>query len=57
MQLVPTNVTNVYNVLVGGRAGCNPYLSTTVCASGPTFDIFYEDDLSGRQQWKFTKVG
>ena len=56
-QLVPTNVSNTFQMLVGGRAGCNQYLSTTVCSGGPTIDLYNQDDGSGRQQWRFSKVG
>ena len=49
--LAPLGPANEYNILAGGRAACNQYLSTTTCAGGPTFDIYYEDDGSGRQRW------
>ena len=53
-SLVAVGPANTYNILAGGRSACNPYLSTTVCASGPIFDLYYEDDGSGRQQWSLT---
>ena len=57
-QLAPLfNRFNAFELLPGNRATCNDYLSTTVCSGGPAINLYYEDDLSGRQQWLLSPVG
>ncbi|KAI9282149.1 hypothetical protein BC943DRAFT_329286 [Umbelopsis sp. AD052] len=42
--------TNIYNIAVGGRSGCNTFLSSSPCPSN-VVTLFGGDDQSGRQQW------
>ncbi|CAO3662294.1 unnamed protein product [Umbelopsis ramanniana] len=47
--------TNVYNIVVGGRSGCNTFLSVQGCPSNYV-TLQGGDDQSGRQEWQANPI-
>ena len=52
LSAAPNNF-GVYDVQEAGRTTCPNYLSVQACGGTLYPDLYYTDDASGRQQWRF----
>ena len=52
LTAAPNNF-GVYDVQCSGRATCANYLSVQQCDGTIFPDLYFMDDSSGRQQWRF----
>lgn len=54
--LTPIPNTCYYNIVVSGGVSCRSRKLLSVTPSGLKVDLWYRDDKSGRQRWKFTEI-